>query len=260
MSARVGRALITGASAGIGAEFARQLAAKRVDLVLVARRRERLEQLAGELDVDVEVLPADLADPAELAEVEARLAAVDHPVDLLINNAGFGAYGGFSDLALSRQAGMIDVNVTALVRLSRVAVDGFLERGGGGVINVGSTAGYQPNPDGAVYGATKAFVRSFTEALHEELRGTGVRAMLCAPGFTTSEFHAVAGVAPGAMPAALRMDAEVVVATALRDFAAGRAVSVPGAANRLTALGSQLVPSALSRRVSAIIHRRFVRS
>jgi len=252
--------MVTGASAGIGASFARQLADRGVDLVLVARRADRLDELAASLPVDVEVVVADLADAGGLARVAARVAADDAPIDLLVNNAGLGAYGDVAGLGLDRQLAMVDVNVAALVHLTVVAVEAFVARDRGGVINVGSTAGYQPNPHGAVYGATKGFVRSFTEALHEELRGTEVRAMLCAPGFTESEFHDIAGVAGDVMPAAARMTADDVVATALRDYATGRAVSVPGAANRVTAAGSQLTPSVISRRLSATIHRRFARS
>lgn len=260
MTARVSRALVTGASAGIGASFVRQLAARGVEVVLVARRTDRLEALAAEVNVDVEVLRADLAVPEDLARVEARLAADDAPVDLLINNAGLGAYGRFDALDADRQAGLVDVNVRALVRLSRAVLPRLVAAGAGGIVNVGSTAGFQPNPYGAVYGATKAFVRSFTEALHEELRGTGVRAMLLAPGFTDTEFQAIAEVAADAVPGGARMDADTVVEVALRDYAAGRVVSVPGAVNRVSSGGAQVVPSVITRRLSAIIHRRFVGS
>ena len=258
--ARVSRALVTGASAGIGTSFAHQLATRGVDLVLVARRADRLEALAADLDVDVEVLTADIGVPEDLARIEARLAARDAPVDLLVNNAGLGAYGRFDTLDADRQSGLVDVNVRALVRLTRAVLPRLVEAGAGGIVNVGSTAGFQPNPYGAVYGATKAFVRSFTEALHEELRGTGVRAMLLAPGFTDTEFQAVADVAADAVPGGARMDADTVVEVALRDYAAGRVVSVPGAVNRLSSGGAQVVPSVITRRLSAIIHRRFVGS
>jgi uncharacterized protein len=257
MATRIERALVTGASAGIGEEFARQLADRGVPLTLVARRRDRLEALASELDVEVEVLPADLLDPAGLASVEARLASPDAPIDLLVNNAGFGLYGDHADLAVERQQAMIELNVLALTRLARAALDQQVARGVGGVINVGSTAGFQPNPHGAVYGATKAYVRSFTEAVAEELRGTPVHVMLLAPGFTDTEFQAIAGVADGAVPDAARMTAGPVVSAALRDFARDRVVCVPGAANALAAAGSDVSPSAVSRRISGLVHRRF---
>jgi uncharacterized protein len=257
VSDRIVRALVTGASSGIGEEFARQLAARDVELVLVARRRERLEALAAELPVGCEVLPADLTEEAALARVEARLRAAAAPVDLLINNAGFGAYGRFEDLPLDRQLRMLDLNVTALVRLARAVVDQLRPRGVGGLINVGSTAGFQPDPYGAVYGGTKAFVRSFTEALHEELRGSDVHAMLLAPGITSTEFQDVSGVHLDPVVEAVTMPVRPVVEAALRDFARERAVSVPGTINRLGAIGSDVTPSAVSRRLSAALHRRF---
>jgi uncharacterized protein len=258
VATRIERALVTGASAGIGEEFARQLAARDVALTLVARRRDRLETLASELPVDVEVLPADLTDREELAAVERRLASLEDPVDLLVNNAGFGLYGDHAELDMERQQTMIELNVLALTRLARAALGQQLQRGRGGVINVGSTAGFQPNPQGAVYGGTKAFVRSFTEALAEEVRREPVHVMLLAPGFTDTEFQGVAGVVDGAMPDPARMTAEPVVAAALRDFARDRVVCVPGAANALAARGSDVTPSAVSRRLSGAVHRRFV--
>lgn len=256
MSERVRHAMVTGASAGLGAEFARQLAYRGVSLTLVARRAEALHTLAATLPVDCEVLAADLTDPAGVQSVAERLAG-GPAVDLLVNNAGFGAYGDFQDLDRDRQAAMVDLNVRALTVLAHAAVAAQGQRGHGGVINVGSTAGFQPDPGGAVYGATKAYVRSFSEALHEELAGSGVRTMLLAPGFTETEFQQVAGVADGALPRAARMQAGPVVSRALADFAAGKASSVPGAANRLTALGADLTPSAVSRRLSKVVHGRF---
>lgn len=258
MGTRIERALITGASAGIGEQFARQLADRGVEVVLVARRRNRLEELASDLDVATEVLPADLTDPGDLDLIERRLVAPDEPIDLLVNNAGFGQYGGFGGLDVARQAAMIELNVLALVRLTHAAVGQQRVRGRGGVINVGSTAGFQANPFAATYGATKAFVRSFTEAVAEELRGEPVRMMLLAPGFTETEFQAVAGIGPGVLPAPARADAQQVVARALKDFARGRTVSVPGAMNALSAAGADLAPSAVSRRVSGYVHHRFV--
>jgi short-subunit dehydrogenase len=252
------RAVITGASAGLGASFARHLAARGVDVTLVARRSDRLQAMAGELGGDVEVLVADLVDRDDLERVAARLDDPQRPVDLLVNNAGLGAYGDVADLDADLQVRLVDLNVAALVRLTRAVLPQLQARRGGAVIQVGSTAGFQPGPHGAVYGATKAFVRSFTEALHEELRGSGVQVLLLAPGFTETEFQAVAGVAPDAVPKAARMDADEVVATALRDLVRGRAVSVPGAWNRVTAYGSQVTPSSVTRRASAVVHRRFV--
>lgn len=258
MNERIGRALVTGASAGLGAGFARELADRGVELVLVARRGDRLRTLADALPVPAEVLVADLAEPAGLARVAARIGSATDPVDLLVNNAGLGAYGAFADLDDEADDAMIDVNVAALTRLTRAALSQLLPRSRGGVINVGSTAGYQPGPGGAVYGATKAYVRSFTEAVHEEVRGSGVHVMLLAPGFTATDFQQVAGVPAGAVPAPVTMEVGAVVTAGLDAFAARRAVCVPGAANRIAAFGSQLTPSVVSRRVAARLLDRMV--
>lgn len=258
---RIDRALVTGASAGIGLEFARRLAARQVDLVLVARREDALRQLADELraahGVAVEVLPADLATADGCAAVEARLDDGAPPVHLLVNNAGFGAYGSFVELDVDRFAEMLEVNVNAVVRLTHAALRRLAPLGMGGVINVASTASFQPNPYGAVYGASKSFVRTFTEAVHEEVAGTGVRVMALCPGYTTTEFQEVAGVRGGAMPDAVATGPGPVVERGLRDLARGRAVSVPGLVNRIGAMGAQVSPSAVTRRASGLVHRRW---
>lgn len=258
MPPRIRRALVTGASAGIGTALVRALADRGVEVVLVARRQDRLQGLAASLPVPTEVLAADLADPADLARVVARLADAGAPVDLVVNDAGLGAYGSLAAQDPARIQAMLDVNVTALVQLTRAALPRLLSRGGGGIINVGSTAAYQPGPYSAVYGASKAFVRSFTEAVHEETRGTGVRVLLLAPGVTRTEFQAVAGVPEGAFPAALTGDADRVAATALDAFAADRAVCVPGALDRAAVAGSALLPSSVTRRLRARVLRRYV--
>lgn len=260
-SHRIGRALVSGASAGIGAEFARQLARRRVDLVLVARREAALRALADELQdeqgVTAEVLVADLATEAGRSAVEDRLRREVAPVDLLVNNAGFGMYGRFADLDLDQQSEMLEVNVTAVVRLTHIALERLVPLGGGGVINVASTASFQPNPHGAVYGASKSLVRTFTEAVHEEVAGTGVRVMALCPGYTETEFQEVAGVRGGAMPDLVATGPGPVVERALRDFTRGRAVSVPGIANRIGAVGAQVSPSVVTRRLSGLVHSRW---
>jgi uncharacterized protein len=254
---RIRRALVTGASDGIGAGFARALAARGVELVVTARREDRLHRLAAELPVDVEVVTADLAAAVERAEVCERLRDPERPVDLLVNAAGFGAYGPFVALHPDRAQAMLAVNLAALVELTHAILPGLLERGHGAVVNVGSIAGATPGPFAAVYAASKAFVASFTHALHEELRTTDVRMMLLAPGVTDTGFQAAAGVAPDAVPPQVRMEVEPVVAGALRDLARGRAVSTPGGLNRLAVAGATLAPTAVSRRVSASLHQRF---
>jgi short-subunit dehydrogenase len=253
---RVTRALVTGASSGIGESFVRQLAARGVACVVVARREGRLQALADRIDGDIEVLAADLTDPAGRALVEARLAAEEAPVDLLVNNAGFGAYGAVADLPLERQAELVELNVLALVRCTRAVLPRLVAAGHGGIINVGSIAGVQPDPYAAAYGASKAFVRSFTEALHEEVRGSGVRVLLVAPGLTATEFQDAAGMQAPAGADRITMSADAVVAAALDDYAKGRATSVAGLVNRLAVAGAGLAPRAVTRRVSGALHRR----
>ncbi|MEX2505085.1 MAG: SDR family oxidoreductase [Egicoccus sp.] len=250
------RALITGASSGIGEAFARHLADRGVAVVLVARREERLRALAATLPVPTEVVAADLTDDADLARVEARLAATDAPVDLLVNNAGYGAYGTFTDLAVERQVGMIELNTIALLRCAHAVLPQLATRGTGGVINVGSIAGVQPDPYAATYGATKAFVSSLSQALAEELRGSGVTVTLVAPGLTETEFAEVSDLHAPSGAERIAMSADEVVTAALRDFARGRAVSVPGTGNRVVAAVAGMTPDGITRRVSGWMHRR----
>jgi short-subunit dehydrogenase len=233
-------ALITGASSGIGAAIARRLAALGVGhLVLVARRAERLEALAAELaaahDTSVEVLAADLADPDELGRVETRLGeGGERAIDLLVNNAGLGTSGPFISLPVDREDHEIQVNVVALVRLSRAALAPMVERGRGAVMNLSSMASYQPSPGLATYGATKAFVTMFSEALHEEVRGTGVTVTAVLPGFTRTEFQQVVGDSDfNDAPSFVWMTADAVAATAVADTAKGKALCVPGTGYKL---------------------------
>ena len=255
------RTLITGASSGIGEAFARRLAADGHDLVLVARREDRLAALAQDLGrthgVHAEVLVADLTEAEDLDRVAKRLASSDAPVAMLVNNAGFGAYGAFDDLPLDRQLAMIDLNVRALVRLTHAAVDPMRTRGTGTIVNVASTAAFQPDPYGAVYGATKGFVLQLTHSLHEELRGSGVRVMALAPGLTRTEFQETAEVDPDGLPRGAVMSPDEVVRVALRDLGRGRVVSVPGAVNRVMAASSSVSPAWMSRKLSGVTHQRF---
>lgn len=256
------RALVTGASAGLGEEFARQLAARGSDLVLVARRQDRLDALAEQLrpaGPEVEVLAADLATDDGRAAVERRLVDTAAPVDLLVNNAGFGAYGEVTDQSADRLHQMVEVNVVALTRLARAALPGMVGRGRGGIINVASTAAFQPNPYGAVYGATKAYALSLSQALHEEVAASGVRVLALCPGITPTEFQDVAGVGTP-RPGGAVTTAEHVVRAGLQAFARRRAVEVPGLLNRLAAAASSSGPAVLSRRVSGKVHRGFTRT
>jgi short-subunit dehydrogenase len=254
------RALVTGASSGIGEAFARALAARGDDVVLVARARPRLDTLADELrvrcGVDVEVLPADLTDSEGLADVEERLRDPGRTVGLLVNNAGFGSAGPFADRPIDEEEREIRLNVLALVRLTHAALNPMSIRGRGAIINVSSLAAYQPNPGMATYGATKAFVSSFTQAVHEEAKSRGVHVMVVCPGFTRTEFQARAGVDQSDVPGFAWMTADTVVSDTLRALDRKRAVCIPGSLNRVTATLADSTPSGLTRRVAALVLRR----
>ena len=220
-------ALITGASSGIGEEFAKQLAARGYELVLVARREERLKQLAESLPVTAHAVTCDLA--SEAAGLYGKVEKLGVQVDLLLNNAGFGLRGRFRDLPVERQAEMVRVNCEAVVVLTGAFLPGMLERDRGGVITIASTAGMQPLPYEAVYGASKAFALNLTEALHAELGKTGVRALAVNPGPVPTEWQQVAGydeVGGEMMPGAI--EADQVVSEALHSYDKGRRTLVPG--------------------------------
>ena len=254
-------AVVTGASAGIGEAFARALAARRHDLVIVARNETRLAELAGEIrrehGVAIEVLGADLETDEGVARVEARLRREEHPAELLVNNAGFGTTGAFHSLPIDGEVAEIRLNVLALVRLTHAAVAPMVARGHGGVINVSSVGAYQPTPHSATYSATKAFVSSFTNAIHEELHGTGVKAMVLAPGFTHTKFHERAQVDnTSKMPEFLWQSAYEVVAAALKAYDRGRAVCIPGALNTVAAAFSGTLPSGVTRKIAGMVTKR----
>jgi len=246
------RALVTGASAGIGTAFAERLARDGYDLVLVARRRERLDELAKRLreshGVDVEVLTANLTDAGDLLTVERRVQTTPS-LDLLVNNAGFGTAGPFKDSDADLEEQQILLNDVALVRLTRAALPQMVERGRGHIINVSSMAGFVPTPFNATYAATKAFVNSFSEALAEELRGTGVKVQALCPGFTRTEFQDVANVDSSAIPDLAWMEPEPVVEAALKGLQSSDVVCVPGLANRAASLVVRSLPRALVTRV-----------
>ena len=232
-------ALVTGATAGIGAAFARRLAADGHPLVLVARDEARLRALAGELPVAVEVLPADLATDEGTARIEWRLG---EGVDLLVNNAGLGNPGAFDVTPREAEEHLLRLNVRAVMRLTHAALPPMLERGSGAVVNVSSMAGFAPGARGATYGASKAWVTSFSESLHLQYADRGVRVLALCPGFTRTEFHARAQMDVSGIPDRLWLDAEDVVATALADLARGRSRSIPGATYKVLAVASRLLP------------------
>jgi hypothetical protein len=239
-------ALVTGATAGIGNAFARRLAADGHALVLVARDAPRLERVAATLrdahGVQVEVLAADLSRPEDLDRVADRLRDADRPVDLLVNNAGFGVRGSFVGGDLGAELGMFDVMVRAVLVLTHAAVPGMVGRGRGAVITVASVAAFLP---GGTYSAIKAWATTFTTSLALELAGTGVAATALCPGFVRTEFHGRAGLDMGAIAGWMWLDADRVVRDCLADVRRGRAVSIPSRRYRIMVAGLRHAPAAL---------------
>jgi hypothetical protein len=255
-------ALVTGATAGIGAAFARRLAVEHHDLILVARDPERLESFAaalGELgDITVETLAADLTTTEGTAAVEARLADPDRPVDVLVNNAGIGLGGTFVQNTLEAEQRMLDLNVRAVMRLTHAALAGMLERGRGDIVNVSSVAGF--GPIGGTYSATKAWVTSFSESTHAAVRDRGVRVLAVCPGFVRTEFHERAGIDVGDRTGPMWLDADRVVRDALHDLRRGRAVSVPSVQYKVLSGALRHVPHGLLRaagRAPGPVKRRY---
>ena len=242
--------LVTGASAGLGAEFVRQCAARGDELVLVARRRERLEALADEIGGRCHVIAADLGEAGAAERLADEVAALGLTVGTLINNAGFGVVGRFADLPLDRQREMVDLNVRTLTELSRLFVPAMVQRRRGFLLNVASTAAFQPGPGFAVYFATKAYVLSLTEALHQELKASGVHVTALCPGPTATEFGRVAGVTSNSFEK-MSADAQTVVRAGLDGLRRNKAVVIPGAMNKVSAQGSRVIPRAVMRRIVA---------
>lgn len=246
-------ALVTGASSGIGEEFAVQLATAGVPTVIVARRSDRLHALAMKYPT-LEPLVADLATEAGRQAVADRLADPNRPIELLVNNAGFGVEGNFDKATCDAHVGMIDVNVTALTVLTHAAVKAMRPKGKGWILQVSSVASFQPGPGAATYSATKAFVTSLTEAIHEELRGSGVAITALCPGFTRSEFHDVSGSRATAdkMPAAVWLSAQEVAASGLHAVAEGKALDVPGFQYKAISALSGSLPRSWTRRLAGL--------
>lgn len=252
-------AVVTGASTGIGAAFAARLAREGFDLLIVARRRDRLEALArallGSCPVHVDVLPADLTRAADLQAVADRVSSNVH-LEMLVNNAGFATLGRFDQLELEQEEAEIRLNVVAPVRLTRAALPGMLSRGHGYVINVSSIAAFLPGRYSATYCATKAYLNSFTEALHEEVRGSGVVVQVLCPGFTRTEFHQRAGVDTSRFPSFAWMTAPQVVEASLAALRRGKVVCVPGFTNRIVAAMLRSLPRRLVRRAGGVGAKR----
>ena len=243
------RALVTGGTAGLGRAFVEALAERGHDLVVVARDRDRLHQVADTVatryGVEVEVLAADLSDRGQLRQVEERLADVERPVDLLVNNAGFGLRRGFLDNDVEDEQVLLDVLVTAVLRLTRAALPAMVARGHGRVVNVSSVAGWLPR---GTYAAAKAYVTQFSVWADLTYRDRGVRTMALCPGFVRTEFHERMDVGRDAVPWWLWLDADAVVAEALRDLDRGRSVSVPDARYKVLATAARVVPARLQAR------------
>jgi len=245
-------ALITGASAGIGAELARVFAANKHDLVLVARRRDALEALAGQLEgkhgISATVIVDDLGDPEAPERIFAAVRAARIDVDVLVNNAGFGLGGEFSETPIEREMTMVQVNVTALMQLTKLFVASMLQRRRGYVLNVASTAAFFPGPMMSVYYATKAFVLSFSQALAEELSSSGIVVSCLCPGPTETEFASIAQVSKAKLFDGNIADAREVAEFGYRAMMAGERVAIQGARNKLLVQAQRFVPRSLIAR------------
>ncbi|WP_432080263.1 SDR family NAD(P)-dependent oxidoreductase [Streptomyces sp. WAC 04229] len=251
-------ALITGSTAGIGAAFARRLAADGHNLVLVARDTERLHEQATELHdrhgIEAEVLTADLSTDGGIEAVTTRLGERRHPVDLLINNAGFGNKGKFLDVSMADELTMLKVHCEAVLRLTSAAVEAMRERGRGGVVNVASVAAFVPR---GTYGASKAWVVQFTQGVAKDLAGSGVRLMALAPGFVRTEFHERAGMGTDNIPNWMWLDADKVVAAALDDLSRGKSLSIPDPRYKTLMGAAKLVPRGMLGGISSRTGRKY---
>jgi uncharacterized protein len=252
-------ALVTGASAGLGTEFAWLFAADGYDVVVVARRLDKLVALAEEIKVkhrvEVHVLSEDLAQPGAAKRIVDELSKRGIEVEVLVNNAGFGDSGAFAERDLAREVEMIQVNIVALVELTHLILAGMLARKSGRILNIGSTAGFLPGAFMAVYYASKAFVNSFTEALSVELAGTGVTATVSCPGATATEFAQIAGNGTTALFKTRVMSAREVAEGAYRAMMRGEPMSVAGFMNKLRIASLRLAPRSTARSVAANLNR-----
>ena len=256
-------ALVTGASSGLGEEFARQLAHRGCNLVLSGRSREKLETLASDLarinGVAARVVTADLAQPGGAEQLALIVDDLGVTIDHLINNAGFGSAGNFAETDAQRQTTMVRVNCESIVCLAGHFLPGMVKRNRGGIINVGSTAAYQPTPFMATYGASKAFVVSFSAALASELENSDVRVLACCPGPVPTGFQAAAGMPEGSILNFAKLEPNDVVQSTLDAYAAGRVVFVPGAVNSVQTALSKMLPRAVVVRAAKYTMRKLGR-
>jgi hypothetical protein len=245
-------ALVTGASAGLGVEFARQLSKRGHRLVLAARRKDRLDDLVKELG-NARAVAIDLSKAGAATKLIADIEANGETVDLLVNNAGFGLIGRFAELDSKRERQMIDLNVGTLSDLCRAVAPAMIKRKSGGIINLASTAAFQPGPKMAVYFATKAFVLSLSEALHEELKPLGINVTCLCPGPTRTEFGDVAGFGGNGLFDRVAMNSPEVVRIGLDGLRRNKAVVVPGLVNKVTAASGRFAPRSLVRKIAGAI-------
>jgi short-subunit dehydrogenase len=252
------QALITGASSGIGEQMAHMLGKAGVPMVLVARRGDRLQAIANQYP-NVEVLAADLLTPQGVEAVEARLRDVSKaPIDLVVNNAGFGSSGPMHRIDPNRLANEVQLNIVALMRITSAAVNLMLPRGRGYILNVSSVAGFQAQPGLAVYSATKAFVTSFTEAVHQELANTGIRITALCPGLTKTEFQSVSNTSKyeSKFPAVAWTSVKLVARTGLEGVIKGKPIVVPGILYKTLVVITDILPRAVGRKFTALFTRR----
>lgn len=252
-------ALITGASSGLGEEFALQLARAKCKLVLVARREDRLRDVAERAKKagapSATIICSNLGRTDAAHEIHRQVTGAGIALDYLVNNAGFGTHGNFAQVPLDREIEQINLNVSALVALTRLFLPGMVAAKRGHIINVASTAAFQPVPWMATYAATKAFVLSFSEALSSELRGTGVTVLALCPGPTRTEFQQVAGVEESGVPSFAYMDAATVVRQGIDAAKRGKALRINGFVNSLMAQSTRFAPRALVRRIAGAMFR-----
>jgi short-subunit dehydrogenase len=249
---------VTGASSGIGMALARELAQRRYDLILLGRDQEKLAQLAQELarthQTTAKVFARDLSHPATVHEIQAALEREDIPISVLVNNAGYGIHGPFTETDLQRELALIHLQIHAMLILTKACLAGMVRRREGKILNVASLYAYSPVPLQSVYAASKAFMLSFSESLAAELEGTGVSVTVLCPGITTTAFRTRAGVPD--KKSWLAMDPEAVASIACRGLFTGKAVVIPGAINHLYVFASRVMPRRLIARVTRHVNRR----